>query len=51
MARMNEPIALSSLEAGNLAVILADTHTQSGKSLAELSDRNPLLLIFLRHFG
>ena len=51
MARMNEPAGISPVEAGDLAIILADTHTQNGKSLAELSDRNPLLLIFLRHFG
>jgi hypothetical protein len=51
MARMNEPAAILPMEACDLAIILANTHTQSGKSLAELSDQNPLLLIFLRHFG
>ena len=30
---------------------LANARTQTGKTLAELSEPNPLLLIFLRQFG
>jgi hypothetical protein len=30
---------------------LADARTQHGESLLALSDRSPLLLVFLRHFG
>jgi hypothetical protein len=51
MVRMNAPSTISPMEAGDLAIVLANTHTQTGKSLAELSDQSPLLLIFLRHFG
>ena len=34
-----------------LSDALEDAVTQSGASLAEVSDRSPILLIFLRHFG
>jgi hypothetical protein len=30
---------------------LAAARTQHGESLLELSERGPLLLVFLRHFG
>jgi hypothetical protein len=34
-----------------LAEALKDARTQDGTSLAAISERAPLLLIFLRHFG
>jgi hypothetical protein len=39
------------LSASNIANALAITTTQKGISLAALSDQQPLLLVFLRHFG
>jgi hypothetical protein len=34
-----------------LAAVLREFHAESGKSLLELVDQAPVLLIFLRHFG
>ncbi|HTD97445.1 MAG TPA: SelL-related redox protein [Edaphobacter sp.] len=34
-----------------LASALREFHTESGRSLLELVDQSPVLLIFLRHFG
>ncbi len=31
--------------------LLEQYRTQSGETLREVSDRAPLLLVFLRHFG
>lgn len=31
--------------------LLSEMHTNKGKSLKEITDQNPVLLIFLRHFG
>lgn len=31
--------------------LLEQYRTQSGETLREISDRAPLLLVFLRHFG
>lgn len=36
---------------GNIADALAHATTQKGTSLAALSDQQPQLLVFLRHFG
>jgi len=35
----------------NISNALANATTQKGVSLAVLSDQQPLLLVFLRHFG
>jgi len=35
----------------DIAAALAEARTQTGKTLAELSEPTPLLLIFLRQFG
>lgn len=35
----------------DLRTALEGAMTQRGETLARLSDRSPLLLIFLRHFG
>ncbi len=43
--------ALDTRPAPPLAEALAAARTDEGVSLAELSDRAPLLLVFLRHFG
>jgi len=34
-----------------LADVLRDYHTETGRSLLDLLDESPVLLIFLRHFG
>src|SRR6202034_3551713 len=34
-----------------MAAVLQDYRTESGRTLLELLDESPLLLIFLRHFG
>jgi hypothetical protein len=38
-------------EHGPLRNVLAAARTGDGRSLLELSERTPLLLVFLRHFG
>ena len=35
----------------DLTSLLRDTRTESGRSLLELVDERPVLLVFLRHFG
>jgi hypothetical protein len=37
--------------AGEMAAVLARYRTESGRTLLELVDESPVLLIFLRHFG
>ncbi|MBB6146532.1 peroxiredoxin [Silvibacterium bohemicum] len=34
-----------------LTPLLQDAHTESGRSLLDLVDERPILLVFLRHFG
>src|SRR6201996_9044072 len=36
---------------GEMAAVLARYRTESGRTLLDLVDESPLLLIFLRHFG
>jgi hypothetical protein len=35
----------------NLIALLGRTRTESGRTLLELVDERPVLLVFLRHFG
>jgi len=42
---------LQSSERSNLADSLREFHTETGRSLLELVDESPVLLIFLRHFA
>jgi hypothetical protein len=42
---------LQSTERSNLAEALSAFHTEKGRSLLELLDESPLLLVFLRHFS
>jgi hypothetical protein len=42
---------LASTEQLEFAAALREYHTESGRSLLELVDQSPLLLIFLRHFS
>lgn len=35
----------------DLTTLLGETRTESGKTLLELVDERPVLLVFLRHFG
>ena len=42
---------LQSTERSDLAGSLSGFHTETGRSLLELVDESPLLLVFLRHFG
>jgi hypothetical protein len=46
---MTEPPA--NREPKPMAAVLDDYRTESGKTLLELLDESPLLLVFLRHFG
>ena len=41
----------SSTEQSNLAGSLREFHTETGRSLLDLVDESPVLLIFLRHFA
>src|ERR1700744_4973291 len=43
--RQTEPPAME------MAAVLAQYRTESGRTLVELVDESPILLIFLRHFG
>jgi hypothetical protein len=40
-----------STERSNLADSLREFHTETGRSLIDLVDESPVLLIFLRHFA
>ena len=40
-----------SAPAGGLQAVLTATRTESGRTLLELCDEQPLLVVFLRHFG
>lgn len=40
-----------STEQSNLAGSVSEFHTETGRSLLDLVDQSPVLLIFLRHFG
>ncbi len=42
---------IHSAERPNLADSLGEFHTESGRSLLDLVDESPVLLVFLRHFG
>ena len=42
---------LKSTEEPNLADSLRDFHTETGRSLLDLVDESPVLLVFLRHFA
>ncbi|MGB8536307.1 MAG: hypothetical protein WCD57_07830, partial [Acidobacteriaceae bacterium] len=44
-ARQTDPRAM------DMAAVLAGYRTESGRTLLELVDESPILLIFLRHFG
>jgi peroxiredoxin len=41
----------SSSPQDGLTAVLTGTHTESGRTLLELVDEQPLLVVFLRHFG
>ena len=36
---------------GDLVVLLGETRAESGRTLLEIVDKQPVLLVFLRHFG
>jgi hypothetical protein len=42
---------LQSAERSNLAESLREFHTETGRSLLDLVDESPVLLVFLRHFA
>jgi hypothetical protein len=42
---------LQSTERSNLAESLREFHTETGRSLLDLVDESPVLLVFLRHFA
>ena len=37
--------------AGEMEAVLSSVRTESGKTLGELAEQSPVLLVFLRHFG
>jgi len=41
----------TALQTAELAAVLADYRTETGRTLLALLDESPVLLIFLRHFG
>ena len=41
----------TALQTAELAAVLADYRTETGRTLLALLDESPILLIFLRHFG
>lgn len=45
------PGAQLSYDRSNLADCLREFHTEAGRSLLELVDESPVLLVFLRHFS
>jgi hypothetical protein len=45
------PVMLESTERPSLADSLREFHTETGRSLLDLVDESPVLLIFLRHFS
>src|ERR1700744_1702607 len=45
------PVADPSTQETELPAVLRDYRTETGRTLLELVDESPLLLIFLRHFG
>src|ERR1700744_744460 len=45
------PVADPSTQETELPAVLRDYRTETGRTLLELGDESPLLLIFLRHFG
>ena len=48
---MTLPLADAVTPETEMAAVLQQYHTESGRSLLELVDASPVLLIFLRHFG
>lgn len=48
---MKLPVLEASPGQTDVAAVLQQYHTESGRTLLELVDESPLLLIFLRHFG
>jgi hypothetical protein len=41
----------TSLQRAEMAAVLGEYRTETGRTLLSLLDESPLLLIFLRHFG
>src|SRR5271163_1333543 len=49
--RMTLPAASPETQDSALPAVLSEYRTETGRTLLELLDESPLLLIFLRHFG
>src|SRR5579863_7289308 len=49
--RPMQPETTHPAEPGELVAVLGEFHTESGRSLLEIVEESPVLLIFLRHFG
>jgi hypothetical protein len=45
------PVTDQDTQEAEMAAVLRDFRTETGRTLLELLDESPLLLIFLRHFG
>ncbi len=50
-AQINVPSASQLAEQEQLVAVLREYRTETGRSLLEVVDQSPVLLIFLRHFG
>jgi hypothetical protein len=48
---MTLPVTDRDTQAAEMAAVLREYRTETGRTLLELADESPLLLIFLRHFG
>jgi hypothetical protein len=44
-------VPAANLESNEMAAVLQQYRTESGRTLLELLDESPILLVFLRHFG
>ena len=45
------PVTDPTTQETEMAAVLREYRTEAGRTLLELGDESPLLLIFLRHFG
>jgi hypothetical protein len=45
------PLPATDIQDAEMAAVLREYRTETGRTLLELVDESPLLLIFLRHFG
>lgn len=49
--RRDEKVGKNYFEGGEIGEVLAEYHDQFGSNISELNERQPVLMVFLRHFG